>query len=248
MPTVADWPWLLALCMLAGAVLYTSVGHAGASAYIALMALFGTAPAAMRPTALVLNILVATFTSLRYVRAGIFRWRVLWPPLIGALPMAFVGGMIQLPGKTYRPLIGGVLLVAAARLLWPKEIRGAIVPRDPPIVPGVLCGAAIGLLSGLTGTGGGIFLSPLLLFLGWSDIRTVSGVAAVFILGNSTAALLGNLTIVRALPADLPLYAGSVLLGAVIGTTLGIRLATPLIFRALGLVLIVAGLKLIGVF
>ena len=101
----------LAACMFLGAALYTSVGHAGASAYIALMALFGLAPAVMRPTALALNILVASFTSFRYVRAGLFRWRTLWPFPLGAVPFAFIGGAIQLPGAYYRPLVGVMLLI-----------------------------------------------------------------------------------------------------------------------------------------
>jgi uncharacterized protein len=108
---------LLAVCMLIGAALYTSVGHAGASAYIALMALFGVAPTVMRPTALTLNILVASFTSFRYLRAGLFRWRTLWPFLCGALPFAFAGGAIQLPGIYYRPLVGVMLMIGGARLV-----------------------------------------------------------------------------------------------------------------------------------
>jgi uncharacterized membrane protein YfcA len=239
---------LLAVCMFLGAALYTSVGHAGASAYIALMALFGIAPAVMRPTALALNVLVASFTSFRYLRAGLFRWRTVWPFLIGAMPLAFVGGAIQLPGAYYRPIVGVVLLIGAARLLWPTELGTNREPRDPPIWAGILSGAAIGLLSGLTGTGGGIFLSPLLLFLGWSATKPASGVAAVFILCNSTMGLLGNVAIVKALPADLPIYAAAVLLGAIVGTTFGIRFATPIILKALGLVLLIAGLKLIGVY
>jgi uncharacterized membrane protein YfcA len=239
---------LLAACMLLGAALYTSVGHAGASAYIALMALFGVAPAAMRPTALALNILVAGFTSYRFLNAGFFRWRTLWPFLLGAVPFAFVGGAIQLPGAYYRPIVGTVLLIGGIRLLWPRDIAANREPSDPPIIIGVVCGAGIGLLSGLTGTGGGIFLSPLVLFLGWSETRTASGVAAVFILCNSIAGLLGNIAIVKSLPPDLPLYAGAVLVGAIIGTSLGIRFAVPLILKALGSVLIIAGLKLIGVY
>lgn len=239
---------LLAACMLLGAALYTSVGHAGASAYIALMALFGVAPPVMRPTALALNILVASFTSFRYVRAGLFRWRTLWPFLLGALPFAFLGGAIQLPGIYYRPIVGAVLLIGGTRLLWPKGLTTKQQPTDPHIVIGVHCGAAVGFLSGLTGTGGGIFLSPILLFLGWSDARIASGVAAVFILSNSIAGLLGNVVIVKALPPDLPIYAAAVLIGAIIGTTFGIRFAVPLILKALGLVLVIAGLKLIGVY
>lgn len=239
---------LLAACMFLGALLYTSVGHAGASVYIALMALFGFAPAVMRPTALALNVLVAAFTAYRYLSAGLFRWRTAWPFLIGAVPLAFVGGAIQLPGQYYRPLVGIILLLSAARLLWPADLSTNNEPRDPPIWLGVLCGTGIGLLSGLTGTGGGIFLSPLLLFAGWSATKPASGVAIVFILCNSLAGLAGNIAIVKALPPDLPIYAAAVLLGAIVGTTVGIRFSSPMILKALGLVLIIAGLKLIGVY
>jgi len=234
--------------MFLGAVLYTSVGHAGASAYLALMALFGLPAAVMRPTALVLNVLVASLTSFRYVRAGLFRWRALWPFLLGAAPFAFFGGSLQVPGEIYRPLVGAVLWLSAARLLWPREIRAVTHPHDPPILLGVLLGTGIGFLSGLTGTGGGIFLSPLLLFLGWSNPKVASGVAAVFILVNSVAGLSGNLASVQSLPANLPLFAASVLAGAVVGTTLGIRFRAVLIVKALGVVLLVAGFKLMDFF
>jgi hypothetical protein len=244
--TTADL--LLAACMFLGAVLYTSVGHAGASSYLALMALFGLPPAVMRPTALVLNILAASLTSVRYTRAGLFRWRVLWPFLLGAAPFAVFGGSLQVPGDVYRPLVGAVLWLSAARLLWPKEIKAALDPRDPPVWAAIPIGAGIGLLSGLTGTGGGIFLSPILLFLGWSSPKVASGVAAVFILCNSAAGLSGNYASVQDLPDTLPLFAASVLAGAVVGTTLGIRLNATLVLKALGLVLIVAGFKLMDFF
>ena len=239
---------LLAACMFLGAALYSSVGHGGASAYIALMALFGVAPVVMRPTALVLNVIVTVFTSVRYAKAGLFRWRTLWPFLLGAVPFAFMGGAINIPGHFYKPLLGGILLISATRMLWPETLKKTVEWRDPPVVLGVICGAGIGLLSGLTGTGGGIFLSPLLLFLGWSSPKPASGVVALFILCNSAAGLLGNLASVQALPPDLPLFAGAVLAGAVLGSTLGITLATPLILRALGIVLVIAGLKLLGLY
>jgi uncharacterized membrane protein YfcA len=139
-------------------------------------------------------------------------------------------------------------LIGGARLLWPTDLKTNREPRDPPIWLGALCGIGIGFLSGLTGTGGGIFLSPLLLFLGWSATKPASGVAAVFILCNSIAGLLGNIVIVKGLPPDLPIYAAAVVLGAIVGTTLGIRWSAPMILKALGAVLIVAGLKLIGVY
>ncbi len=238
---------LLALGLATGAALYSSVGHAGASAYIALMALAGVAPAEMRPTALVLNVLVASFASWRYARAGLFRWRTLWPFLIGAAPFAFIGGGIVLPTTLYRPLVGLVLWASAARLLWPGGVKADREWRDPPVLPGVAAGTGIGLLAGLTGTGGGIFLSPLLLFAGWSAPKAATGVASVFILVNSIAGLAGNITSVQALPAALPLYAGAVMLGALIGTRVGIRVSAQVLFRLLAAVLLVAGAKLLSI-
>lgn len=239
---------LLAACMFLGAALYSSVGHAGASAYIAFMALFSVPPAVMRPTALTLNLLVASFASYRYVQAGYFRWRALWPFMLGALPFAFIGGGIQLPGAYYRTIVGIVLILSGVRMLWAMHIYAKHEVSDPPISLSVLLGAGIGFLSGLTGTGGGIFLSPLIIFLAWSDLRSASGIAAVFIFGNSLAGLLGNLTIVRSLPAELPIYIVAVMLGAIVGTTFGTRFSVLYIRRALGLVLVIAGLKLIGVY
>ncbi|KAB7648783.1 sulfite exporter TauE/SafE family protein [Polymorphobacter fuscus] len=239
---------LLALAILIGATLYSSVGHGGSSAYIAIMALFGVPAATMRPTALVLNLIVSSLASVRYVRAGQFRWRTLWPFLLGAMPMAFVGGGIVLPGHVYRPLLGAVLWLSAARLLWPRELKAVRHWRDPAIPAAIAAGAGIGLLSGLTGTGGGIFLSPLLLFMAWSEPKAASGVAAVFILANSASGLLGNLASLQELPATLPLFAGAARVGGLVGTALGIRLPVKLVLRSLALVLLVAGAKLIGVY
>lgn len=238
----------IALCLMLGAALYSSVGHGGSSAYIAIMALFGVPTGVMRPTALALNVLVSGLASVRFIRAGQFRWRILWPFLLGALPMAYVGGMISLPSSAYRPLLGVVLWLSAARLLWPRPLRANTDTHDPPIPLAVLSGMGIGLLSGLTGTGGGIFLSPLLLFCAWAQPKQASGVAAVFILANSLSGLAGNSASLQQLPTALPLFAGAVLIGAVVGTTLGIKLSPPLVLRSLGLVLIVAGAKLIGVY
>ena len=239
---------LLALAILIGAALYSSVGHGGASAYIAIMALFGLPAAMLRPTALVLNLIVSGLASVRYIRAGQFRWRTLWPFLVGALPMAFVGGGIVLPGHIYRPLLGAILWLSAARLLWPRALKAVTEWRDPAIPAAVLAGAGIGLLSGLTGTGGGIFLSPLLLFMAWSEPKAASGVVAVFIFANSAAGLAGNPASLHQLPGSLPLFAGAALVGGLIGTTAGIRLPVRLVLRSLALVLVVAGAKLIGVY
>lgn len=238
----------LALAIMVGAALYSSVGHAGASAYIAIMALAGVAPEVMRPTALTLNVIVASLASFRFVRAGLFRWRVLWPFLITAVPMAFVGGGIVLPSELYRPIVGVVLWLSAIRLFLPQRLRAETDSHDPPIAPALIAGAAIGLLSGLTGTGGGIFLSPILLFFAWCPPKTASGIAAVFILCNSLAGLAGNVSALGNLPPTLPLLAVGAIAGGLIGTTLGIRLSTRFVTRSLAVVLVVAGAKMIGVY
>ena len=238
----------LALCIFLSAVLYSSVGHGGSSAYIAMMALFGVAPATMKPTALVLNLVVSSLGVVRYLRAGLFRWRVVWPFLIGALPLAWLGGSIVLPGHWYRPLVGVILWLSAIRMLWPRPLAAQSETSDPPILPAIIAGAAIGFLAGLTGTGGGIFLSPLLLFMAWSAPKPASGVAALFILLNSAAGLLGNMGSLAALSPNLPLFAVAALAGGLIGTTLGIRIQTTLVVRVLGVVLIIAGAKMIGVY
>ena len=239
---------LLALCMALAAILYSSVGHAGASAYIALMALFGIDAAVMRPTALVLNIIVASLASFRFLKAGLFRWRALWPFLVTAIPMAWLGGTIHLPSEVYRPLVGAVLWLSAARLLWPRELKVERESANPPLLFALPAGALIGLLAGLTGTGGGIFLSPLLLFMAWAPTRQVSGIAAVFVLANSLAGLGGQIATLDALPPQLPLYAGAALIGGIIGTTIGIKVNTKLILKLLAAVLLIAGAKLIGLY
>jgi uncharacterized protein len=249
MPDISTTQLLLSLCLFLGAALYTSVGHAGASAYIAAMALFAVPAATIRPTALALNILVASFGSWRFIKAGLFRWRGCWPFIVGAVPMAFLGGYLQLPGHIHKTIIGIVLLIAAARLLWPKPLSVLSNWQDPPLHFAIPAGAAIGLLSGLTGTGGGIFLTPLILFMAWSETKTASGISVVFILCNSVAGLLGNYASLKSLPAELPLYMVAVMLGAVIGTQLGIhKYAKEHLLRALGVVLVIAGAKLIGVY
>jgi uncharacterized protein len=236
--------WLLAVAFLLAAILYSSVGHAGASAYLAVMAFLGMPTPMMRPTALVLNLLVASIASIRFARAGLFSWPLFWPFALGSIPFAFIGGGIALPGHWYRTLVGLVLWASAARLFLDLRIPGAT--HVPPRMIAILCGAGLGLLAGLTGTGGGIFLSPLLLFMGWAETRQTGGVAAVFILVNSAAGLAGNPSSLSHLPAQLPLWATAAVLGGIIGSELGSRrLGTPAFRRLLGVVLLVAGWKLI---
>jgi uncharacterized membrane protein YfcA len=239
---------LLAVLILAAAILYSSVGHAGASGYLAAMALVGVAPDVMKPTALALNILVATIATARYSRAGYFSWAGLWPFAIGSIPLAFVGGAITLPGYLYKPAVGLVLFYAAYRL-FRSTVGGTQEAPDKgisvPTLPAVAWGGGIGLLSGLTGTGGGIFLSPLLLFTGWAGTRPTSGTSAAFILVNSVAGLAGSYSSVQNLPDALPVWAVAAGVGGLIGSELGSRkLQNDGIRRALAAVLVIAGLKL----
>lgn len=210
------------------------------------MALLAVVPATMRPTALVLNIIVASFTTFRFARAEQINWRLLLFFALGAIPAAFVAGGITLPGHFYRPLEGLILWVAAARLLWPRELTSLEAPKAPPVIVLILSGAGIGALSGLTGTGGGIFLSPLILFFGWEAVRKTSGVSAGFILCVSIAGLAGNLNSLGGLPRELSYFIGAVILGALVGTQLGLnRLPANRLLQALGCVLVIAGAKLI---
>ena len=243
--------WELAALIFLAAALYSSVGHAGASGYLAAMAVVGLAPETMRPTALALNILVATIVTARYARAGQFDWRTLWPFALASVPAAFLGGTLHLPTTFYRPLVGAILLLAALELVRSARHSAArevvdAPQADVPVVPALLIGAGIGLLSGLTGTGGGIFLSPVLLFFGWARTRKTSGVSAAFILLNSVAALAGTTFALSALPPAIPLWLLAATVGALLGTQLGTRLLPiPALRYALSLVLVIAGAKLI---
>ena len=236
----------IAILMGLGAALYSTVGHGGASAYLAIMALFAIAPETMRPTALALNLLVAGLCSWRYWRAGQTNLKLLGLFAVSAMPAAFIGGGIHLAPDLYRPLVGILLWMAAIRLFWqPEQLAEQAIHDVSPLVA-LPIGAGLGLLAGLTGTGGGIFLSPLLVLFGWADARRTSGIAAGFIFLNSIAGLAGNVASVRALPSELPIFAGAVLIGAVAGTWLGTgRLPKPRLLQGLGLVLLVAGFKLI---
>jgi len=237
---------LLAVLIFGAACLYSSVGHAGASGYLAAMALFGLAPAVMKPSALTLNILVAAIATVKFCRAGCFSWRLLWPFAVASVPLAFVGGMLHLPGAYYRPVVGVVLLYAAYRMY--RASRHADQPgntRPPQMVAAILAGGAIGLLSGLTGVGGGIFLSSLLLFMGWAETKQTSGVSAVFILVNSIAGLGGHLSSMPQLPTALPFWAVAAAAGGWLGSEYGSRrLASGTVQLLLALVLVIAGLKL----
>ncbi len=236
---------LIAGSLFLGAILYTSVGHAGASAYIAIMTLFDVPPLVIKPTALTLNIFVSSYTSFRYMRSNFFNKSLFKYLVIGSIPAAFIGGHINLPSQIYKPIIGILLLISGVRFLV-QALQVDRAQRSINSGLAVLIGACVGLLSGITGTGGGIFLSPMIIWLGWVSVKQASGTVAGFIFVNSVAGLLGNVQSAQSLPAELPLFVVAVLLGAFIGTRFGIsRFSSTGIKRALGLVLLIAGAKFI---
>lgn len=235
---------LLALSVFVIAGLYSSVGHAGASGYIAILTLFSVAPADIKPIALALNILVASIGTWQFWRAGYFSWPVFWPFAVLSVPLAFLGGYVNLPTHAFKILVGCILLLSAAQLLIRPPAEREPVPPSKPVAIGV--GAGLGLLAGLTGTGGGIFLTPLLIFKRWARTTTASAVSAPFILLNSASGLLGNVSATNVFPR----FAGALVAAAAIGGTIGSQigschLAPSAIKRLLAVVLIIAGLKLI---
>ncbi len=235
---------LLAAGILAVAFLYASVGHAGASGYIAVMSLASLAPAQIKPTALVLNIMVASIGSWQFWRAGHFSWRLFWPFAVLSIPLAFVGGYLNLPTHVFKLLVGIVLLFSAAYFFWKPNVDEIRVEPSKPVA--ILSGGVLGLFAGLTGTGGGIFLTPLLLMMRWAKTKTASATSALFILVNSIAGLLGNASSAQKIPDFVLPLAVTAVIGGSAGSWYGSRKFPPAVIkRLLATVLVIAGLKLI---
>jgi uncharacterized membrane protein YfcA len=228
------------------ALLYSSVGHGGASAYLAVMALVGIAPESMRPAALILNILVSSIALYKFYRASAFSWRLLLPLAAASIPCAFLGGLINLPAEIYKPIVGLVLVFAAWQVFSRATKPYTVSERTASKVALFGIGGCLGMLSGLTGVGGGIFLSPVLLFLRWAETKTISGTAAAFILVNSISGLIGVLAKLPALPQGLAYWAFAAIVGGWVGAEYGSkRLANPTIRQLLALVLLIAGAKMV---
>jgi uncharacterized membrane protein YfcA len=229
------------------ALLYSTVGHAGASGYLATMAMLSFSPAVMKPTALALNIIVALVTTIRFARAGYFSWRLFWPFALASVPMAYLGGGLHVDATIYKMLVGIALVFAAFHLI----LRSKVAPDEPgrATYPGIgaslAVGGGLGFLSGLTGVGGGIFLSPVLIILHWAGLRRTAAVAAAFILLNSISGLAGYLQKGGSYPEHIAFWSVAVISGGYIGSTLGAtKFNSPVLRLLLGVMLVMAGFKL----
>ncbi|MDR3438626.1 sulfite exporter TauE/SafE family protein [Telmatospirillum sp.] len=239
----------LGAAFLITAALYASVGQAGATGYLAVMGLAGLDPAMMKPTALALNVLVAAIGTFQFWRAGRFSWRTFYPFGVLGFPFSVIGGAINLPAHIYYPVVGVILLLAAVQLIRSTNSRSVTEekpPHAPPFLPCLLTGAGIGLVSGMTGTGGGVFLAPAILIMNWVEVRQAAAVSAAYNLLNSIAALAGAYATLDRLAAPLPWWLISVGVGGIIGTAVGSRhLPDHVLRHLLAAVLMVSGLKLI---
>ncbi len=238
----------LTLAIFVLATLYSSVGHAGASGYLAAMALITQMPQEeMKGIALTLNIFVGCIGTWRFTRAGHFHWPTFWPFAAMAVPLAFVGGLWQLPDAVFQPLIGAVLLFAAIMLVFRgnRQTENPKEARMPHLWVALITGGILGLMAGLTGTGGGIFLSPLLIICGWAGPKRTAAISIVFVLVNSLAGLGGVIAESPTLPTALPIYILGAVIGGLIGSYFGARqLPGRSIKLLLGVVLTIAAIKM----
>lgn len=227
------------------AFLYASVGHGGASGYLALMALFGVAPIVMKPTALLLNLFVSLTSFIQFYRGGHFKWHTFWPFALASVPLSFLGGTIIVNGDVYKKILGLLLIVPVVRFFFfkntdPKELKPANVALS------LLIGGVIGFLSGLIGIGGGIILSPVLLLLKWTDQKQTAAISALFIFVNSVAGLAGQLTKGIHFTADMYGYVAVAFVGGLCGAYFGaLKFPQTILKNVLACVLALAAYKLL---
>jgi uncharacterized membrane protein YfcA len=246
---MTTWDIILPIIFGIVSVLYASVGQAGGTGYIAVMGLAGLGPDVIKPTALALNVLVAAIGCVRFYRADLLTWRSCYPFAILGAPFSVLGGATNLPASIYQPVVGALLILAAVQII--RSARSVMyldqsAPTNPPFLPSLLAGGAIGFVSGVTGVGGGIFLAPLVLMFGWVKTREAAAVSTVFNLLNSAAALAGVWTSLPALPWALPWWLLAVGLGGMLGSWLGLQRLPPIMLRyILAALLVSAGLRML---
>lgn len=238
----------LAVLFLVVATLYAAVGQAGASGYLAAMGIFGLAPAVMKPTALALNLLVAGIGTVQFWRSGLFSWRTFYPFAVLGFPFSLLGGSVQLPAHVYYPVVGIILILSGVQMIRSAMSKKVAVEAtdNPPFLPALLTGAVIGFVSGTTGTGGGIFLAPIILAMNWVSLRRTAAVTAAYNLLNSAAALAGAYASIKTIPSALPVWLVAVGFGGIVGSLIGSRYLSDRTLRIiLAAVLLVSGAKLL---
>ncbi|HTE27146.1 sulfite exporter TauE/SafE family protein [Flavitalea sp.] len=227
------------------AFLYASVGHGGASGYLALMALFAVSPAVMKPTALLLNLFVSLTSFIQFYRGKHFKWKIFLPLAIASVPLAFAGGLLTLDGNIYKKVLGAFLLIPVCRFLFFPNIPVDEL-RKSNLVISVIIGAAIGFLSGLIGIGGGIILSPILLMLKWTDQKQTAAISALFIFVNSISGLAGQLSTGISFGPDMIAYVVVAFSGGLFGAYFGaLKFNQQILKYVLALVLLLASYKLL---
>jgi uncharacterized membrane protein YfcA len=236
---------MFALLFGAVSLLYATVGQAGGTAFLALMAFASFPSNEMRPTALLLNIVAASYSTWLFNRGSLVDWAKLMPLLLASLPTALVGGFIVLDERLYKTVTGLVLLLAAA-ILALRRARDGEPDRPTPLWGATSIGAAVGFVSGLTGVGGGVFLAPLLIALHWASPKQTAALSAPFILANSVVGLVGAVYAGQTPTADTWLFALAALAGAMIGTIVGLRWLSQTMTRyMLAVILGAAGIQLL---
>ncbi|NCU03949.1 MAG: sulfite exporter TauE/SafE family protein [Chitinophagaceae bacterium] len=240
-----DYIYLFYILLFLVAFLYASVGHGGASGYLALMAIFSIAPEVMKPTALLLNLFVSLTSFIQFYRGGYFKWNLLWPFALLSIPMAYLGGKVGIDANVYKKILGLLLLIPVARFLFFSNVQ-VDEPKKVNTVLAIIIGAAIGFLSGLIGIGGGIILSPVLLMLKWANMKQAAAVSALFIFVNSLSGLAGQLTKGIHFTTDMYLYVIIAFAGGLAGAYFGsIKFNQKILKNVLALVLLVAVYKLL---
>jgi uncharacterized membrane protein YfcA len=227
------------------AFLYASVGHGGASGYLALMALFNITPEVMKPTALLLNLFVAGTSFIQFYRGGHFKWKIFLPLALASVPMAFLGGLVTVDAAVYKKMLGLLLLIPIVRFIFFRNIPVDQLKKSS-IGLSLLIGGGIGLLSGMIGIGGGIILSPIILLLKWTDQKQTAAISALFIFVNSLSGLGGQLTKGIHFSPDMLAYVSIAFAGGLGGAYFGaLRFRQDVLKYLLAFVLMMASYKLL---
>ena len=242
--TMVQYELLFVIGLMLIAFFYSSVGHGGASGYLALMALFGLAPDSIRYYALILNLVVSAIAFISYFRAGFFRWRQIAPFLITSIPSAYIGATFSINPTAYKIILGIMLLLAVTRMLLIRNSENNVT-HDPPLLLALGIGLVLGLVSGIIGIGGGILLSPILILSKYARIKEASAASALFIFLNSASGLAGLMTSQFIFQANIFLWILGVMIAGLVGSAKGSRTVSELkLKRVLSMVLLAASIKL----